>query len=84
MTEAAAVGPDLLVDGRAVLTRMGFLVGDVAEVLQFYVEVIGPEYVAEVKEGLGRVGISAGVDQIAHLAVTAAGEADEFRGMGAQ
>ena len=82
VAEAAAVGRDLLVDGGAVLAGVGLLVRFVAEVLQLYVEVIGAEDVAEAKERAEGVVVAAGVDEVAHLAVTAAGEADESFGVG--
>ncbi len=68
----------------AVLAGVRLLVGLVAEVLQFHVEVVGAEDVAEVEEGGAGLGVAAGVDEIADLAVAAAGEADEPLGMGAQ
>jgi glutathione-regulated potassium-efflux system ancillary protein KefF len=67
----------------AVLAGMRFLVRLVAEVLQFYVEMIGAEDGAKTEEGGLGVGVAAGVDEISHLAVAAAGEADEPLGVGA-
>ena len=63
---------------------MGLLVGLVAEVLQLYVEVVGTEDVAEAEEGGLGLAVAAGVDEVADLAVAAAGEADEPVGMGAE
>ena len=82
MAEAAAVGSDLLVDRGAVLAGVGLLVGLVAEVLQLDEEVVGSEELAEAKERGAGVVVAAGVDEVAHLAVPAAGEADETLGVG--
>ncbi len=84
MAEAATFGADLLVDRGAVLAGVGLLVGLVAEVLEFYIEVVGAEDVAEAEErGAGFV-VAAGVDEVAHLAVAAAGEADQTLGVRTQ
>ncbi len=66
------------------LTGVGFVVGFVSKVLQLYEEMIGAEDVAETKQCRLGVPETAGVDEISHLAVTAAGEADEAGGVGAQ
>ena len=79
-----AVAGGLLVDGGAVLAGVGLLVRLVAEVLQLYIEMVGAEDVAEAEERGAGVVVAAGVDEVAHLAVAAAGEADEPFGVGAQ
>jgi hypothetical protein len=79
--ETVAVGSDFLVDGDAVLAGVGFLVRFVAEVLQLYIEMVEAEYLAELEERDESVAVAAGVDEIAHLTVAAAGEADEAVGV---
>ena len=66
------------------LTGMGLQVGLEAEVLQLYIEMIGAEDFAEVEEGDPGLAIAAAVDEVAHLAVAAAGEADEPVGVGVE
>jgi hypothetical protein len=84
MPETIVVAADLLVDGNSVLAGMGFVMRLVAEVLELYVEVIGAEDVAELTEGGVGVAVAASVDEVAHFAMAAAGEADEPFGMGAE
>jgi len=50
MAQSSPVGADLLVDRGAVLAGVGLLVGFVAEVLEFYIEVVGCEDLAEAEE----------------------------------
>jgi len=83
MAEAAADGRDLVIDGRAVLAGMGLLMRLIAEVLKLYVKVIGAENVAQAEECVEGVGVAAGVDQVADLAVAAGGKADDSLGVGA-
>ena len=75
--DALVVTVDLLVDGGAVLAGAGLTVRLVAEVLKLHEKVIGSEDVAKGEEGGAGVVVAAGIDQVAHLAVAAAGEADE-------
>ncbi len=84
MTEATAGGRDLAVDGGAMLAGMGLLVRFVSEVLKLYIKVIRVEDIAEVEKRAESIGVAAGIDQIAHLPVTTAGEADESSGVGPQ
>jgi hypothetical protein len=83
MAEAAADGRDLVIDARAVLAGMGFLMRLIAEVLKLYVKVIWAEDLAQAEERVQCVGVSAGVDQVTHLSVAAGGKADESLGVGA-
>ncbi len=84
VAQTPPVGTDLLVDRGAVLAGVGLLVRFVAEVLQLYIEVIGTEDLAEAEEGGAGVVVAAGVDEVAHLAVAAGGEADESLGVGGE
>ena len=77
VAEAITFGPDLLVDRGAVLAGACFLVGFVAEVLQFDEEVVGSEELAETKKRDVGVPVSSGVDEVADLAMPAARQADE-------
>jgi hypothetical protein len=83
MAKTTTVGRDLLIDGGAVLAGMGLLVRFVPEVLKLYVKVIGAKNLVQAEERVQGVGVAAGVDQVAHLAVTAGSEADESLGVGA-
>ena len=77
VAQTAVVAALLVVDGAAVLTGFGLSVGLVAEVLQLDVEVIGAEDIAQgVEDGPGFCR-PAGVEQAAHLALAATGEADD-------
>ena len=74
----------LLEDGSAVLAGVRLPVRLVAEILQFHIEVVGAEDVAEAKQRHVGLGVAAGVHQVSDLAVPAAGEANEPLGMGAE
>ena len=63
---------------------MSFLVRLVCEVLQFDEEVSRSEGLAETMEGEECIVVSAGVDEVAHLALTAGGETDESLAVGVQ
>jgi hypothetical protein len=77
MVEPAALHSYLLVDGVAVLTRAGLSVRLVAEVLQFYKEVMRAEDLTKNVERTLCILVSAGIHEPAHLAVPAPGQADE-------
>jgi hypothetical protein len=72
----------LSIDGGTVLTGVGFMVGLVAEVLKFNIEVVGTEEIEQAQKRGTRVVISAGIDEGADLSLSAAGEANETLGVG--
>jgi hypothetical protein len=74
----------LLEYGGTMLAGVGLLVRLVPEVLQFDVEMIAAEDVAEPGESRLGLTVATRIDQVAHFAVAAAGEADEFFGMGTE
>ena len=76
VAQTSPVGMDLLVYRSAVLPGVSLRVWLVAEVLQLYIEVIGPEHLAEAEKCVASIVVAAGVDEVAHLAVTAGGQAD--------
>jgi hypothetical protein len=83
VAEATSVDSDLLIDGGAVLTGASLSMRFVPEILELYVKVMRTEHVAEAEKGLGGIGEATGVDEVAHFAVTASGEADDSLSMGA-
>jgi len=83
VAEAIALGGDLCVNGHSVLAGAGLGMRFVAEVLEFHVEVGAAEDVAQPKEGCVGIVEVGGVDEVAHLAVAASGEADDAFGVGA-
>ncbi|GEM_PF-2451613 len=68
---------DLAGDSHTVLPRVGFLVRLVAEILKFEVEMVRPEDVAELEEGIAGVVVAAGVHQGTDFAVATGGETNE-------
>ncbi len=63
---------------------MGFLVRFVAEILEFYEEVIRTKDVAEAQKGLEGLVVTTGIHQISHLSVATGGETDESFCVGRQ
>jgi hypothetical protein len=75
---------DLAVDRVSVLTGIRLVRRLVAEILQFYEEIIGPENVAQAKQRNTSLCEVTLIDQIANLAMPAGSKADDAWSVGAQ